>query len=243
MVARVEPAAPPRRRQDPAGRRRRRRRRPLQICCGAFNMAVGDLVPLATVGTTMPSGMEIGRRKLRGQLSNGMLCSAASWVSATTTPASASSRRRDAGHAARRCARHRARRPLRPRDQPQPSRRHVGRRAGPRPRPPARPAVHPAVAQGRPTRRSGRRGGHGRDRSTPTSAGGSAPGAPRRHGRARRPTGCNAACSRSACGRSTRRRRLELRDARARPAEPPLRPRPRAGRRPRVRRAREGESS
>ena len=47
----------------------------LQIGCGAFNMAVGDLVPLATVGTTMPNGMEIGRRKLRGEWSNGMLCS------------------------------------------------------------------------------------------------------------------------------------------------------------------------
>ncbi|MEM9652851.1 MAG: phenylalanine--tRNA ligase subunit beta [Actinomycetota bacterium] len=49
----------------------------LQICCGAFNMAVGDLVPLATIGTTMPGGLEIGRRKLRGQWSNGMICSAA----------------------------------------------------------------------------------------------------------------------------------------------------------------------
>ncbi len=48
----------------------------LQICCGAFNMAQGDLVPLATVGTTMPGGMEIARRKLRGEWSNGMLCSA-----------------------------------------------------------------------------------------------------------------------------------------------------------------------
>ena len=48
----------------------------LQICCGAFNMNEGDLVPLATVGTTMPSGLEIGRRKLRGEWSNGMLCSA-----------------------------------------------------------------------------------------------------------------------------------------------------------------------
>jgi len=48
---------------------------PLQICCGAFNMAVGDLVPLATLGTTMPNGLEIARRKLRGQWSNGMLCS------------------------------------------------------------------------------------------------------------------------------------------------------------------------
>ncbi len=48
----------------------------LQICCGAFNMQVGDLVPLATVGTVMPDGLEIQRRKLRGEWSNGMLCSA-----------------------------------------------------------------------------------------------------------------------------------------------------------------------
>ncbi len=48
----------------------------LQICCGASNMAVGDLVPLATIGTTMPGGMEIAKRKMRGQASNGMLCSA-----------------------------------------------------------------------------------------------------------------------------------------------------------------------
>src|SRR4051812_46586477 len=47
----------------------------LQICCGAFNMAAGDLVPLATLGTTMPNGLEIARRKLRGEWSNGMLCS------------------------------------------------------------------------------------------------------------------------------------------------------------------------
>lgn len=47
----------------------------IQICCGAFNMAVGDKVPLATIGTTMPGGMEIARRKMRGEWSNGMLCS------------------------------------------------------------------------------------------------------------------------------------------------------------------------
>ncbi len=47
----------------------------LQICCGAFNMAVGDLVPLATLGSVMPDGMEIARRKMRGEWSNGMLCS------------------------------------------------------------------------------------------------------------------------------------------------------------------------
>ncbi len=49
----------------------------LQVCCGAFNMSVGDLIPFATVGTVMPNGMEIGQRKMRGQLSNGMCCSAA----------------------------------------------------------------------------------------------------------------------------------------------------------------------
>lgn len=47
----------------------------LQICCGASNMTVGDLVPLATIGAVMPGGMEIAKRKMRGQVSNGMLCS------------------------------------------------------------------------------------------------------------------------------------------------------------------------
>jgi phenylalanyl-tRNA synthetase beta chain len=48
---------------------------PLEVGCGAFNMAAGDLVPLATIGTVMPDGMEIGRRKMAGVWSNGMLCS------------------------------------------------------------------------------------------------------------------------------------------------------------------------
>jgi len=48
----------------------------LQVCCGAFNMAEGDLVPLAPVGATLPDGMEIGERRMRGQLSQGMLCAA-----------------------------------------------------------------------------------------------------------------------------------------------------------------------
>ena len=48
----------------------------LQVVCGAFNMRPGDLVPLATVGTVMPNGVEIGRRRVRGEWSNGMLCSA-----------------------------------------------------------------------------------------------------------------------------------------------------------------------
>ncbi len=49
---------------------------PLQVCCGAFNMTVGDLIPFATIGTTMPNGMEIAQRPMRGQMSNGMCCSA-----------------------------------------------------------------------------------------------------------------------------------------------------------------------
>jgi phenylalanyl-tRNA synthetase beta chain len=49
----------------------------LQVACGAFNMSVGDLIPFAPVGTIMPNGMEIGRRKMRGEWSNGMCCSAA----------------------------------------------------------------------------------------------------------------------------------------------------------------------
>lgn len=48
----------------------------LQVCCGAFNMAVGDLIPFAPIGTVMPNGMEIARRKMRDEWSNGMCCSA-----------------------------------------------------------------------------------------------------------------------------------------------------------------------
>ena len=49
----------------------------IQVACGAFNFGAGDLVPLAPVGSRLPGGMEIGRRKMRGEWSNGMLCSAA----------------------------------------------------------------------------------------------------------------------------------------------------------------------
>jgi phenylalanyl-tRNA synthetase beta chain len=48
---------------------------PLQIVCGATNMKEGDLVPTATVGGTLPGGFEIGRRKMRGIESSGMMCS------------------------------------------------------------------------------------------------------------------------------------------------------------------------
>jgi phenylalanyl-tRNA synthetase beta chain len=49
----------------------------LQIVCGAFNFGAGDLVPLARTGTTLPNGLTIERRQVRGQWSEGMLCSAA----------------------------------------------------------------------------------------------------------------------------------------------------------------------
>src|SRR5436305_1127894 len=49
----------------------------LQIVCGAFNFGAGDLVALARIGTALPNGMTIDRRQVRGQWSEGMLCSAA----------------------------------------------------------------------------------------------------------------------------------------------------------------------
>ena len=43
--------------------------------CGAPNARVGLKAPLATVGTTLPGGLEIKPAKLRGVASAGMLCS------------------------------------------------------------------------------------------------------------------------------------------------------------------------
>jgi len=48
---------------------------PLTIVCGAPNVGKGQNVPVATVGTTMPDGMKIKKAKLRGQPSEGMICS------------------------------------------------------------------------------------------------------------------------------------------------------------------------
>lgn len=48
----------------------------LRIVCGAPNVAAGMTVPLATLGTVMPNGLEIKRAKIRGEESQGMLCSA-----------------------------------------------------------------------------------------------------------------------------------------------------------------------
>ncbi len=48
---------------------------PLQICTGAWNVHVGDLVPTALHNALLPNGAKITRGKLRGVMSDGMLCS------------------------------------------------------------------------------------------------------------------------------------------------------------------------
>ncbi|MEJ2575636.1 MAG: phenylalanine--tRNA ligase subunit beta, partial [Gammaproteobacteria bacterium] len=49
---------------------------PLQIVCGASNVAAGMRVPVATVGAVLPGGFKIKQAKLRGVQSLGMICSA-----------------------------------------------------------------------------------------------------------------------------------------------------------------------
>jgi len=49
---------------------------PRQVVCGARNHNAGDVVPLAKPGTIFPDGMTIKSAKLRGESSEGMLCSA-----------------------------------------------------------------------------------------------------------------------------------------------------------------------
>ncbi len=47
---------------------------PVPVVCGAWNFGEGDLVPLATVGTVLPGGLEIKARRMKGAPSQGMLC-------------------------------------------------------------------------------------------------------------------------------------------------------------------------
>ncbi|MEW8394272.1 MAG: phenylalanine--tRNA ligase subunit beta [Candidatus Thiodiazotropha sp.] len=49
---------------------------PLQIVCGAKNVAAGMRVPVATVGALLPGDFKIRKAKLRGVESSGMICSA-----------------------------------------------------------------------------------------------------------------------------------------------------------------------
>lgn len=48
---------------------------PVQIVTGADNLTEGDIVPVAMDNSTLPGGKKIRKGKLRGVLSNGMLCS------------------------------------------------------------------------------------------------------------------------------------------------------------------------
>jgi len=50
---------------------------PLQIICGAANVAAGMRVPVAVIGAELPGGFKIKKAKLRGVQSYGMICSAA----------------------------------------------------------------------------------------------------------------------------------------------------------------------
>jgi phenylalanyl-tRNA synthetase beta chain len=49
----------------------------IEIVCGATNHKTGDKVAAALVGADLPNGMKIGQGKIRGVVSNGMLCSEA----------------------------------------------------------------------------------------------------------------------------------------------------------------------
>ena len=48
---------------------------PVQICTGAWNVHVGDLIPVAKHNSLLPGGKKITKGKLRGVASAGMLCS------------------------------------------------------------------------------------------------------------------------------------------------------------------------
>ena len=48
----------------------------LDVVCGAPNVTAGKLYPFAQTGTVLPGGLRIQKRKIRGAISDGMLCSA-----------------------------------------------------------------------------------------------------------------------------------------------------------------------
>jgi phenylalanyl-tRNA synthetase beta chain len=47
-----------------------------RVVCGAPNIAAGMVVPFAPSGASLPGGFKLEKRKIRGEVSDGMLCSA-----------------------------------------------------------------------------------------------------------------------------------------------------------------------
>jgi phenylalanyl-tRNA synthetase beta chain len=47
----------------------------VQILCGASNLEVNDVVPVATLGTVLGADFSITKRNIRGEESCGMICS------------------------------------------------------------------------------------------------------------------------------------------------------------------------
>ena len=45
-----------------------------QILCGGANIAEGQIVPVATIGSDLGGGFVIGEREIRGEVSRGMIC-------------------------------------------------------------------------------------------------------------------------------------------------------------------------
>ena len=48
---------------------------PLRIVCGAANMKEGDKVAVAVVGAKLAGGIKVKKAKIRGETSEGMMCS------------------------------------------------------------------------------------------------------------------------------------------------------------------------
>src|SRR5256884_6770801 len=49
---------------------------PVEVVCGAPNVQAGKTYPYAPVGATLPGGVKLQRRQIRGVEANRMLCSA-----------------------------------------------------------------------------------------------------------------------------------------------------------------------
>lgn len=48
----------------------------ISVVCGAPNVEAGAMYPYAPVGSTLPGGLKLEKKKIRGEISSGMLCSA-----------------------------------------------------------------------------------------------------------------------------------------------------------------------